>query len=82
MLYNFSSINDNRIKYNNILPSNTYHKFCKNYYSQNGEDGILEQLLKELEIKMVIVVNLVHLMELHQVIHIILLKNIILREYK
>lgn len=33
------------------LPDNTYHKYCKNIYSQNGEDGILEQLLKELGIK-------------------------------
>jgi hypothetical protein len=32
------------------LPKNTYHKYCKNIYSQNGEDGILDQLLKELNI--------------------------------
>ena len=30
---------------------NTYHKYCKNVHSQNGEDGIIEQLLKELNIK-------------------------------
>jgi hypothetical protein len=44
-------INDKVIKYVNKLPENTYHKYCKNYYSQNGEDGILEQLIKELGIK-------------------------------
>lgn len=32
------------------LPTGTYHKYCRNVYSQNGEDGILEQLLKELSI--------------------------------
>jgi hypothetical protein len=44
-------LNDIPFKYNKSLPGNTYHKYCKNYYSQNGEDGILEQLIKELEIK-------------------------------
>jgi len=38
-------------EYKNELPSNTYHKYCKNIYSQNGEDGILEKLLEELDIK-------------------------------
>lgn len=33
------------------IPSDTYHKYCRNIYSQNGEDGILEKLLQELEIK-------------------------------
>jgi len=28
-----------------------YHRYCKNKYSQNGEDGILEELLKRLDIK-------------------------------
>lgn len=42
--------NDSVIRYTHELPNNTYHKYCKNVYSQNGEDGILEQLLKELEI--------------------------------
>ncbi len=42
---------DQRFKYQFALPDNTYHKYCKNIYSQNGEDGILEQILKELEIK-------------------------------
>jgi hypothetical protein len=44
-------INDSAFKYANKIPENTYHKYCKNYYSQNGEDGILEQLIKELDIK-------------------------------
>jgi hypothetical protein len=39
------------ISYKYNLPKNTYHQFCKNIYSQNGEDGIIEQLIKELEIK-------------------------------
>jgi len=42
---------DSNFEYKFDLPSNTYHKFCKNIYSQNGEDGILEQILKELGIK-------------------------------
>ena len=42
---------DSNFEYTLDLPANTYHKYCKNIYSQNGEDGILEQLLKELEIK-------------------------------
>lgn len=42
---------DTSFKYNFDLPENTYHKYCKNIYSQNGEDGILQQLLKELEIE-------------------------------
>ncbi len=41
---------DAAFPWNFDLPDNTYHKFCKNIYSQNGEDGIIEQLLKELEI--------------------------------
>jgi hypothetical protein len=32
-------------------PTDTYHRYCKSIYSQSGEDGILEQLLKELHIK-------------------------------
>jgi len=46
----FDNINDSRIVYNGNIPKNTYHQYCKNYYSQNGEDGIIEQLLKELNI--------------------------------
>lgn len=42
---------DESFEYKFNLPDNTYHKYCKNIYSQNGEDGIIEQLLKELEIK-------------------------------
>ena len=42
---------DKPFEYQFKLPSNTYHQYCKIIYSQNGEDGILEQLLKELEIK-------------------------------
>src|SRR5579883_3161152 len=41
-------ISDSIIEYKHSLPSNTYHQYCKNVYSQNGEDGILEQILKEL----------------------------------
>ena len=33
------------------LPTSTYHAYCKNFYSQNGEDGILQQILKELGIE-------------------------------
>lgn len=43
--------NDGPFEYKFELPESTYHKFCKNIYSQNGEDGMLEQLIKELEIK-------------------------------
>jgi len=43
-------VTDSGIKYKFELPSNTYHVYCRNVYSQNGEDGILEQLLKELNI--------------------------------
>jgi len=45
------SINDNTIDYLDEIPQNTYHKYCKNVYSQNGEDGILEQIFKELNIE-------------------------------
>jgi hypothetical protein len=42
--------NDNRIHYTAALPEGTYHKFCSNVYSQNGEDGVIAQLFKELGI--------------------------------
>lgn len=42
---------DSPFSYQFNVPNNTYHKYCRNIYSQNGEDGILEQLLKELQIK-------------------------------
>jgi hypothetical protein len=42
--------NDAAFPYRYAVPQHTYHKYCKNIYSQNGEDGILEQLIKELEI--------------------------------
>ncbi len=42
---------DSRLEYKFAVPSDTYHKYCKNIYSQNGEDGILEQILKELGIE-------------------------------
>ena len=42
------NISDNRILWNYNIPNNSYHKYCKNIYSQNGEDGIIIQLLKEL----------------------------------
>lgn len=44
-------VNDSTMEYRASLPTDTYHRYCKNIYSQNGEDGILEQLLKELEIE-------------------------------
>jgi len=47
----FDQITDHAFDYVYPLPNNTYHQFCKNIYSQNGEDGILEQLLKELAIE-------------------------------
>jgi hypothetical protein len=46
-----TDINDTRILYAGQLPEGTYHKYCKNRYSQNGEDGILEKLLSELNIQ-------------------------------
>ncbi len=42
---------DKAFKYEFNLPTNTYHAYCRNVYSQNGEDGILQQILKELGIK-------------------------------
>jgi hypothetical protein len=45
------NINDTIIEYDLKLPENTYHQFCKNIYSQNGEDGILEQIFAELSIE-------------------------------
>ncbi len=42
--------NDTAFNYKFDVPHNTYHRYCKNIYSQNGEDGILEQLIKELGI--------------------------------
>ena len=47
----YINISDSPEKWNHPIPNNTYHKFCKNIYSQNGEDGILEQLLLELNIE-------------------------------
>jgi hypothetical protein len=44
-------LNDSRIKYLKNIPQDTYHKYCKNYYSQNGEDGIIEKLIQELDLK-------------------------------
>lgn len=41
---------DHVFQYVGSLPKKTYHTYCKNIYSQNGEDGILEQLIKELHI--------------------------------
>jgi len=43
-------LNDIVSDYAFSVPEHTYHRYCKNVYSQNGEDGILEQLLKELNI--------------------------------
>src|SRR5947209_3890120 len=41
---------DAAFQYRFEVPQSTYHKYCKNIYSQNGEDGILEQLMRELGI--------------------------------
>ncbi len=41
---------DNILPFHYELPDNTYHQYCKNIYPQNGEDGILQQLLAELHI--------------------------------
>lgn len=43
--------NDRAFPYRYTVPQHTYHRYCKNVYSQNGEDGIVEQLIKELGIK-------------------------------
>jgi FkbM family methyltransferase len=45
------SLSDSSQKYVGDMPKNTYHQYCFNIYSQNGEDGLLEQLLKELDIQ-------------------------------
>ena len=45
------SISDSPVRWTFPIPLGTYHKFCRNVNSQNGEDGILEQLLGELGIK-------------------------------
>ncbi|MCL5875965.1 MAG: hypothetical protein M1114_05840 [Candidatus Dependentiae bacterium] len=44
-------ISDRPMPYIGALPDNSYHKYARNIYSQNGEDGILLQLLKELKIE-------------------------------
>lgn len=44
------SINDVKIPYTARVPTGTYHQYCRNIYSQNGEDGLLKKLLSELEI--------------------------------
>jgi hypothetical protein len=50
-VYNyFKNFMNTIASYTYELPKNTYHKYCKNYYSSNGEDGLLEELIKELEI--------------------------------
>jgi hypothetical protein len=44
------TISDQAFPWRFPLPSDTYHKYCRNVYSQNGEDGIIEKLLNELGI--------------------------------
>jgi hypothetical protein len=44
-------LSDRTIPYTGEIPSDTYHQFCKNIYSQNGEDGIIEALLKDLGVE-------------------------------
>jgi hypothetical protein len=41
---------DLRFEYRSAMPQGTYHQYCKNIYSQNGEDGVIAQLFKELQI--------------------------------
>lgn len=43
-------LNDQPFDYKFGVPTHTYHAYCRNVYSQNGEDGILEQLIYELGI--------------------------------
>ena len=43
-------INDSAFDTSAPIPDTTYHKYCRNIYSQNGEDGLIEQLIKELNI--------------------------------
>lgn len=43
-------MNDHPVLYKGEIPTGTYHQFCRNVYSQNGEDGILKQIFKELNI--------------------------------
>ena len=45
------SLSDTPQKYTGEMPKNTYHQYCSNIYSQNGEDGIIAQLCKELGIQ-------------------------------
>ena len=46
------NINHNNIDVDkNLIPTDTYHNYCDNIYSQNGEDGIIRQLFNELNIK-------------------------------
>jgi hypothetical protein len=47
----FDQINDHPGTVLHSVPSNSYHQFCRNIYSQNGEDGIIEQLFLELGIE-------------------------------
>lgn len=44
-------INDSKYQYVNQIPNNTYHKYCKNIYSQNGEDGLIEKIFEDLKIE-------------------------------
>ena len=44
-------LSDTKVKWKTPIPRDTYHQYCKNVYSQNGEDGIIEQLIAELDIK-------------------------------
>lgn len=41
---------DSNIVWNHNIPDDTYHKFCQNVYSQNGEDGIIQALLNDMNL--------------------------------
>lgn len=43
-------LSDYQVEWPFPVPTDTYHKYCRNVYSQNGEDGILDQLIRELDI--------------------------------
>ena len=45
-----NNINDSIMLYTGKFPADTYHKYCQNVYTQNGEDGILEKIFEELKI--------------------------------
>lgn len=45
------TLTDKPFEYKGKIPQETYHVYCRNIYSQNGEDGLLEELFAELGIE-------------------------------